>query len=80
MQAQTGMVLIATDIAARGLDFPALDWVLQLDCPEDTAAYIHRVGRTARYVSGVFSAERHADLLPKLKLSQVQLHAVPLSS
>lgn len=50
------MVLIATDIAARGLDFPALDWVVQLDCPEDPAAYIHRVGRTARYVSGVHAA------------------------
>uniref|UniRef100_A0AAV1V4W3 ATP-dependent RNA helicase n=1 Tax=Peronospora matthiolae TaxID=2874970 RepID=A0AAV1V4W3_9STRA len=42
-------VLFATDIAARGLDFPQVDWVLQLDCPEDTANYIHRVGRTARY-------------------------------
>ncbi|KAL4144643.1 hypothetical protein PRNP1_013769 [Phytophthora ramorum] len=42
-------VLFATDIAARGLDFPQVDWVLQLDCPEDAANYIHRVGRTARY-------------------------------
>lgn len=42
-------VLFATDIAARGLDFPAVDWVLQLDCPEDPDTYIHRVGRTARY-------------------------------
>ena len=42
------MVLFATDIAARGLDFPTVDWVLQMDCPEDSAAYIHRVGRTAR--------------------------------
>ncbi|KXS19658.1 DEAD-domain-containing protein [Gonapodya prolifera JEL478] len=41
--------LFATDIAARGLDFPAVDWVVQLDCPEDAATYIHRVGRTARY-------------------------------
>ena len=52
MQAKTGTVLFATDIAARGLDFPTVDWVLQVDCPEDVAAYIHRVGRTARYVSG----------------------------
>ncbi|CAL1710035.1 unnamed protein product [Somion occarium] len=44
-------VLIATDIAARGLDFPAVDWVLQLDAPEDVDTYIHRVGRTARYES-----------------------------
>ncbi|XP_056417643.1 probable ATP-dependent RNA helicase DDX10 [Hyla sarda] len=45
-------VLFATDIAARGLDFPAVNWVLQLDCPEDANTYIHRVGRTARYKEG----------------------------
>ena len=42
-------VLFCTDIAARGLDFPAVDWVVQLDCPEDANTYIHRAGRTARY-------------------------------
>lgn len=45
-------VLFATDIAARGLDFPAVNWVLQFDCPEDADTYIHRVGRTARYKNG----------------------------
>lgn len=42
-------VLFATDVVARGLDFPAVDWVIQMDCPEDADTYIHRVGRTARY-------------------------------
>ncbi|KAI1635058.1 P-loop containing nucleoside triphosphate hydrolase protein [Biscogniauxia mediterranea] len=41
--------LFATDIVARGLDFPAVDFVVQVDCPEDLDTYIHRVGRTARY-------------------------------
>ena len=44
-------VLFATDVAARGLDFPSVDWVLQADCPEDVPCYIHRVGRTARYTA-----------------------------
>jgi ATP-dependent RNA helicase DDX10/DBP4 len=44
-------VLLATDIVARGLDFPSVDWVVQLDAPEDADTYIHRVGRTARYES-----------------------------
>lgn len=41
--------LFATDIVARGLDFPAIDWVIQVDCPEDSATYVHRVGRCARF-------------------------------
>ncbi|XP_010443073.1 PREDICTED: DEAD-box ATP-dependent RNA helicase 32-like [Camelina sativa] len=43
-------VLFCTDVLARGLDFEkAVDWVVQMDCPEDVASYIHRVGRTARF-------------------------------
>ena len=34
-----------------GVDFPAVDWVVQLDCPDSVDSYIHRVGRTARYES-----------------------------
>ncbi|CAG9772358.1 unnamed protein product [Ceutorhynchus assimilis] len=45
-------VLFATDLAARGLDFPEVHWVVQADCPEDVETYIHRVGRTARYYKG----------------------------
>ena len=45
-------VLFATDIASRGLDFKAVDWVVNVDAPEDRDMYIHRVGRTARYKAG----------------------------
>ena len=44
-------VLLATDVAARGLDFTGVEWVVQADCPEDVATYIHRTGRTARYTA-----------------------------
>ena len=49
---KTEAVLFCTDVAARGLDFPNIHWVVQVDCPEDVESYIHRVGRTARYKSG----------------------------
>lgn len=72
-------VLFATDIAARGLDFPAVNWVLQFDCPEDADTYIHRVGRTARYKEG---GEALLVLLPseeKGMVAQLQAKKVPIN-
>lgn len=40
--------LIATNVAARGLDIPEIDLIVQLDPPTDVDTYIHRAGRTAR--------------------------------
>lgn len=45
---KSNVVLFATDLASRGLDFPRVNWVIQMDCPEDVETYIHRAGRTAR--------------------------------
>lgn len=41
-------VLVATDVAARGLDIPIVSHVINYDIPEDPEAYVHRIGRTAR--------------------------------
>ncbi|XP_077258464.1 putative ATP-dependent RNA helicase DDX10 [Temnothorax americanus] len=71
-------VLFATDIAARGLDFPAVNWVIQMDCPEDVNAYIHRAGRTARFKSG---GESLLVLLPSEEaiIERLQQRKIPIN-
>jgi superfamily II DNA/RNA helicase len=41
-------VLIATDVAARGIDIDGITHVINYQCPEDEKTYVHRIGRTAR--------------------------------
>jgi ATP-dependent RNA helicase DeaD len=48
LRAGTLKFLVATDVAARGIDIPELSHVFQYEVPDDTEAYIHRAGRTGR--------------------------------
>ena len=41
-------VLMSTDLTARGLDIPDVDWIVQYDAPQQPDAFVHRIGRTAR--------------------------------
>src|SRR5207253_4235150 len=63
--------LVATDVAARGLDVPEVSHVFNFDIPEDSEAYVHRIGRTARAGrSGravTFVAEWDSDKLPPIQ-------------
>jgi ATP-dependent RNA helicase DeaD len=62
--------LVATDVAARGLDIPDLSHVIQYESPEDPEAYIHRAGRTGRAgAAGV--AMSVVDEVEKLELIRI---------
>lgn len=77
---KSSAVLFATDIAARGLDFPEVHWVVQADCPEDAATYIHRVGRTARYHRGgeslLMLLSSELALMEKLKERKIPIEKI----
>lgn len=77
-------VLFTTNLAARGLDFPSVEWIVQLDCPEDHVTYVHRVGRTARYKSEgnsllllLPSEQKFVQKLKEAKIELNQLKANP---
>lgn len=72
-------ILCCTDVAARGLDIPKVDWIIQFDPPDDPKEYIHRVGRTARGANGsgralLFLTPEETGFLRYLKASKVTLN------
>ena len=77
-------ILLCTDVAARGLDIPEVDWIVQFDPPDDPKEYIHRVGRTARGEGGVGNAllilrPEEIGFLRYLKQARVPLHEFEFS-
>lgn len=71
-RAGTKDVLVATDVAAKGLDFPSIHHVINYDMPKEIQAYVHRIGRTGRgdqtgtattFVSSLDSPTLIADLM-----------------
>ncbi|MDZ3823751.1 MAG: DEAD/DEAH box helicase [Pseudoxanthomonas sp.] len=64
-------VLVATDVAARGLHIPAVSHVINYDLPQDAEDYVHRIGRTARLGAEgdaiSFACETYAVSLPDIE-------------
>jgi ATP-dependent RNA helicase DDX55/SPB4 len=73
--------LFCTDVAARGLDVADVEWVLQLDAPQDPSQFVHRVGRSARAgrkgSSLVFLSPKEESYVDLLANRQVPLTQLP---
>ncbi|CAO4360878.1 unnamed protein product [Caenorhabditis nigoni] len=71
-------VLIATDVASRGLDFERIDWVIQVDCPAQIDDYIHRVGRSARMEESGNSLLMVTSSQEEAMISKLAKHSIPI--
>jgi superfamily II DNA/RNA helicase len=72
-------IVIATDVAARGIDVPRISHVINYDIPYDTEAYVHRIGRTGRAgregVAILFVAPRETRMLKMIERATRAEHA-----
>lgn len=80
-------ILIATDVAARGLDIDSIDYVINYDAPFDTETYIHRIGRTGRAgnlgTAILFLSPRESKILEQIEhhtKQKVEKFALPSTS
>ncbi len=75
-------IMVATDVAARGLHIPAVSHVFNFDLPQDAEDYVHRIGRTARAgASGTaisFACEEYVFSLPEIE--EYIGHKIPVAS
>ena len=76
-------LLVATDVAARGIDIPALSHVFLYEPPEDRESYIHRAGRTGR-AGAVGTVISLVDIMQKMELQRIasfyKIDLIPLAN
>lgn len=65
-------VLIATDIAARGIDVPGISHVINYDLPDEAESYVHRIGRTGRNGASGIAITLYDEALEKARLRGVE--------
>lgn len=78
-------VLVATDVASRGIDIPNIELVIQLEPPKDAESYIHRSGRTARAgKSGIcitFFNRKNKEFLDRIEeMAGIQMERIQVPS
>ena len=72
--------LFSTDLTSRGLDFKSIDWIVQLECPQTTESYIHRVGRTGRFLDSgktiLFLDYNESKFVNTLDKNLIRIHSI----